>query len=110
MAEINYSLPISQNLPQTFTKIINGRVIKVAIQYNKALDNWFLYFAELVDDTENVLVSGLSLVTGVNLIAQFPHKNIGIDFFVYHREPGIEFDYPQATTLNSKFVYIWKHE
>lgn len=110
MAGLNYSIPIAQNLPQTFTKFVNGRTIKVAIQYNKKLDNWFLYFAELGDDLETPLISGLSLVPGVNILKQFPHKNLGDSFIVYQKEPSVEFDYPQATTMNSKFIYIWNHE
>ena len=110
MAAVNYLIPIAQNLPQTFTKTINGRTIKVAIQYNRFLDNWFMYFAELVNDQEIPLVSGTPLVTGVNIIQQFPHKNIGESFIVYQQEPSLKYDHPQATTLNSKFIYIWKHE
>lgn len=107
---IDYSIPIAQNLPQTFTKFVNGRTVKVAIIYNKSLDNWFLYFAELINDQEIPLVSGLPLVTGVNIIAQFEYKNIGNSFIVYQTDPSVEFDAPQATTLNSKFLYIWNHD
>lgn len=106
---LNYSIPISQNLPQTFTKFVEGRIVKVAIQYNKKLDNWFIYFAELVDDLEIPLVSGLTLVCGVNILKQFPHKNLGESFIVYQKEPSVTYDSPQANTLNSKFIYIWKH-
>ena len=109
MAVVNYSIPLAQNLPQTFTSTVNGKTIKVAIQYNKFLDNWFMYFAELINDQEIPLVSGIPMVTGVNLIRQFPHKNIGESFIIYHKDPSVENDYPQATTLNSKFIYIWKH-
>ena len=107
---IDYNIPIAQNRPQTFTKFVNGRTIKVAIQYNKLLDNWFLYFAELVNDRENVLVSGITLVPGVNILQQFEYLNIGDSFIVYQNDPSVEFDYPQATSLNSQFVYIWNHD
>lgn len=103
-----YNIPISQNLPQTFQRVISGRIVKVAIQYNDFNNNWFLYFSELVNDQENVLVSNLPLVTGVNILQQFPHKDLGESFIVYHREPDLEYDYPQAKTLNNKFIYIWE--
>lgn len=107
---INYNIPIAQNLPQTFTKFVNGRTVKVAIIYNKLLDNWLLYFAELVNDQEIPLVSGVPLVTGVNILQQFPHKKLGDSFIVYQADPSVEFDAPQATTLNSQFIYIWNHD
>lgn len=105
----SYNLPILSNRNRTFTKIVGGRTIKVALIYNNALNNWMIYFADLSTGEEVPLVTGLALVTGPDILAQFKHLGLG-SFNVIHKIPSVGSDSPTISTLKSEFYYIWDHE
>ncbi len=57
--------------PQTFTITLGGTDYRLTVQYRKAGGaGWVL---DIADASDNPLVSGIPLVTGVDLLAQYKH-------------------------------------
>lgn len=104
------SLDIQNNAPQTFThKFSNGRVFNIYLRYNNTLDNWVLdIYEQLSAEDIKPVVLGIILQYGLDLLSQYKYLGLG-ELYVFSKNPP-EFDSPSYNTLNSQFIYIWRHD
>lgn len=51
-----------------------GVVLKVRSYYNPSAPGWYV---DLYDESEELLVAGVALVTGIDLLRQFPTLDMG---------------------------------
>lgn len=85
--------------------LIDGAVQTFFIQlaYNEIAQYWVMTIS---DSNQNVLVSSLPLVTGLNLLQQFSYLEIGSLFIV--NVSGVEApNYPNNTDLGTDFMLFW---
>lgn len=69
-----YTIPLSAT-PQTFKITLGGIDYRLTLTYvNCDQGGWLL---DIADANANPMVSGIPLVTGVNLLAQYPHLGFG---------------------------------
>ena len=69
-----YTIPFTSP-PQIFTITLGGTLYTMTVQYrNNALGGWVI---DIADQSNNPIVSGIPLVTGVNLLAQYAYLQIG---------------------------------
>lgn len=69
-----FEVPLSPE-PQRFTITLGGVDYRLTVQYRKAGGaGWVL---DIADATNKSLVSGLPLVTGVDLLGQYRHLQFG---------------------------------
>lgn len=67
------------SMPQKFSISLAGVSYNMTVRWNQPGECWFLDIAD-VDDIE--IVSGVALVTGVNLLEQYNYLNIGGELVV----------------------------
>lgn len=69
-----YEIPLSPD-PQRFTVTLSGVDYRLTVQYRDAGGaGWML---DIADANNQALVSGLPLVTGVDLLSQYRHLEFG---------------------------------
>jgi hypothetical protein len=69
-----YIVPLQPN-PQTFQITLGSNTYRfTALWRNNALGGWFL---DIADANNNALVSGIPMVTGCDLLAQYKYLNFG---------------------------------
>lgn len=69
-----FEIPLSPE-PQRFTITLGGVDYRLTVQYRKAGGaGWVL---DIADASNQPLISGLPLVTGVDLLAQYRHLQFG---------------------------------
>jgi len=69
-----YEIPLSPD-PQRFTVTLSGVDYRMTVQYRDAGGaGWVL---DIADANNQALVSGLPLVTGVDLLGQYRHLDFG---------------------------------
>lgn len=68
-----YEIPLSPN-PQIFTITLAGIDYTVRIAWCTASQSWVIYFA---DSNNTPILSGIPLVTGVDLFEQYGYLNLG---------------------------------
>ena len=105
---MDYSIPIYSNRNQTFTHRIGNRNIYVALTFNHILDLYSMFLGEIVDGRTIPLVSGLTVVSGTDLLKQYNYLGLG-QMWIWSRNPA-RYDSPTHTTLNSQFIMTWSHE
>lgn len=64
-----YEIPLSAT-PQQFDISLGGTTYQLTLSWNVALQSWVL---DIRDASGNDILLGVPLVTGVNLLAQYPH-------------------------------------
>jgi len=66
---------------QTFLISLAGVQYQMTLQWRDAVNNggWVL---DIADSTGNPLISGIPLVTGVDLLAQYKYVGIGVELWV----------------------------
>lgn len=69
-----FEIPLTA-VPQDFTITLVGVVYKFTLTWRDLAGGWFL---DIADASGNALLSGIPLVTGVNLLAQ--HSYLGFRF------------------------------
>jgi hypothetical protein len=69
-----YTIPTTPGTAQTFNISLAGTVYNLTLNWNKFSQSWTL---DIADDEDNDLVTGIPLVTGCDLLAQFPYLNFG---------------------------------
>lgn len=69
-----FEIPLSPD-PQTFSITLSGIDYRLTVQYRSAGGaGWVL---DIADANDNLLVGGIPLVTGVNLLGQYGHLGFG---------------------------------
>lgn len=105
-----HNINIQNNAPQIFThKFSSGRVFVIVLKYNGILQNWVMDIYEQLSVRETKpMVLGIVLQYGLDLLSQYKYLGLG-EFYVFSKNPP-EFDSPTYNTLNSQFIYIWRHD
>ncbi|HEM8999478.1 TPA: hypothetical protein U2T46_001523 [Burkholderia cenocepacia] len=69
-----YEIPLTPD-PQTFTVTLSGVIYQLTVQYRAVGGTgWIL---DVADASGNLLVSGIPLVTGTDLLGQFGYLGFG---------------------------------
>ncbi|CAJ0701550.1 hypothetical protein LMG19089_02867 [Ralstonia edaphis] len=73
-----FEIPLTAQ-PQTFNITLVGIEYQFSLAWRDAASSWFL---DIADVSGNPLLSGIPLVTGVNLLAQYAYKAFGFELWV----------------------------
>lgn len=76
----SFEIPLSGS-PETFSINLNGTPYRLTTRYCDAQNGgWFL---DIADSAGNPIVSGISLVTGVNVLGQYGYADIAAGAALY---------------------------
>jgi hypothetical protein len=99
-------IPINSAPGQTFNVAvsINGAVYTffVILAFNEVAAYWIM---SISDANQNLLVQGIPLVTGLNLLRQYQYLGIGSIYLI--NTTGVDIDYPNNNDLGSDFHLVW---
>ena len=68
-----YEVPLSPT-PQTFQISLAGTTYTLTVKWNAQNASWML---DIADINSNAIVSGIPIITGADLLAQYEYLNIG---------------------------------
>lgn len=92
-----FIIPLT-NIPQRFTIELSGKAYVVVCKWNGEMPAWTLDISDEV--TNQPLIVNLPLVTGTDLLEQFPH--IGIPGELYTTTDGDEYAPPTLENLGQE--------
>jgi len=70
-----FKIPLIPGAPQTFSVTLGQAVYQMTLRYrNTAEGGWIL---DIADQSGKAIVSGIPLVTGADLLAQYGYLNFG---------------------------------
>lgn len=69
-----FSIPLKQGVPQTLSVFLNGIEYQLSVHWCDPMGAWIL---DIFDANGNPIVTGLGMVTGLDLLAQYEHLGIG---------------------------------
>jgi hypothetical protein len=99
-------IPVNSAPGQTFNVAvsINGavQIFFITLTFNEVAAYWVM---SISDANQNLLVQGIPLVTGLNLLRQYQYLEIGSIYLI--NTTGVDIDYPNNTDLGSDFVLAW---
>lgn len=72
-----FEIPLTAS-PQSFALALGGTQYQITLKWNVAAQAWMLDFA---DASGNPLLCGVPLVTGADLLAQYPDMSFGGSLF-----------------------------
>lgn len=102
-----FLIPITNSPNQTFTSTIpvNGKKLKLRffIRYNTEQKCWIM---NLRNESNEILVSAIPLVCGLNILEQQSYLNIG-SCYVVKIEDNIKRDRPNEYDLGTNFILVW---
>lgn len=102
-----YIVPVTSNPNQTFTSTIpvDGSSIKFNffLKFNTENNCWVL---DIKDSSNNGIVTGINLVTGVNLLEQYSYLKIGSAYLV-KADTSLTDDLPTQYNLGTSFKLVW---
>jgi len=73
-----FEIPLTPE-PQSFNTTLVGVQYQFTLTWRDAAGNWFL---DIADASGNPLLSGIPLVTGVNLLGQYGYLAFGFELWV----------------------------
>jgi hypothetical protein len=97
-----YTVPL-QAIPQVVSVTLNGVGYWLNVYWNDVLGYWSL---DLMDSGRNLLVGGIPLVTGRNLLAPYGYLGIGGQLQVQSNAPGT-LDVPGIADLGATGFLYW---
>jgi hypothetical protein len=100
------TIPVSSTPGQVFSTsvTINGAVqsFNCALSFNEIAEYWVL---DIFDGNNNLLLSGVPLVTGLNLLRQYQYLGIGSIYLL--NITGVNIDSPNSADLGTDFALLW---
>lgn len=72
MTTVN-EIPFTSN-PESFGTSLNGTAYTLTVKWNPFAEAWVL---DIADNSGNALVSGIPIITGADLLAQYEYLGIG---------------------------------
>lgn len=97
-----FLIPLSAP-PQIFTAVLGGTTYTLTVQYrNTAGGGWVL---DLGDVNNNPVLTGLPLVTGANLLAQYAYLGLGGGLYVQTTDDPDAV--PTFTNLGTDALLYW---
>lgn len=98
-----YEIPLQTGVPQTFTATLSGVKYTLTLQYrNDVMGGWVL---DIADSSGNPIVSGIPLVTGANLLAQYAY--LGFTGGLYVQTTSDPDAVPTFTNLGDDGLLYW---
>jgi hypothetical protein len=101
-----YTIPVTNEPDQNFicTVPVNGQniTLRFRLRYNTQGGYWWL---TLADKNGNVLVDGVPLLTGQNILEQYQYLNIGSAYVV--KTGSSPLDSPDEQSLGKDFLLVW---
>jgi hypothetical protein len=73
------------------------------VNYNEIAGYWVMELTN--NETSEVVLSSVPLITGENLLAQYEYLGIGSAYV--KRNGSSSLDYPDHSTLGDEFVLVW---
>jgi hypothetical protein len=105
MASQKISLDNGPNQTWAVSVDINGGISKFfcELNYNELALYWTM---DIADQNQVPLLSGIPLVTGLNILAQFGYMEIG-SIYILNSSGVASPNYPNDTDLGTDFVMVW---
>ena len=98
-------LPVRSDLPAyRFTTTLEGEKFGFQFHYNKRYDRWLF---NLLDVNNNQLLSGIPLLTGLDLLGRYKYENLPLGTFLVLDETGQNRD-PGEVGLGDDFKLIYR--
>lgn len=101
-----YILPVTSQPNQTFKTVLplGKRNVELTIQlsFREVAGYWTM---NITDKDGKMLLSGIPLLKGGNLLAQYAYLDLGYLAVVEVNPTGV--DYPGASQLGTDFILIW---
>lgn len=102
-----FIIPLTNSPNQSFTSTVpvNDKKIKFNffLRFNTEQGCWML---TIKDEDKNILVSGIPLVCGLNILEQQSYLNIG-SAYVIKLDDNIQRSMPNEFDLGTNFVLVW---
>lgn len=73
MARTAYEIPLTAD-PQVFAIALAGVTYSLTLRWNTAAECWFL---DIADRSRQTILSGVPVVTGLDLLAQYEYLELG---------------------------------
>ncbi|MBQ8091394.1 MAG: hypothetical protein IJ233_11690 [Pyramidobacter sp.] len=104
MAELEFfELPLVPE-PQTLTISLGDVEYGLRLRWNDHAGLWIL---DISDADGNAIVTGISLVTGVDLLEQYQHLSFGGSLYAYENDTDVP---PSFDTLGTSGGLVWATE
>lgn len=72
-----FSIPLQVGTPQTFSIQLGGVSYQLTFLYRNDTSGLGGWTVDIADDNGNPILQGVPLVTGADLLAQYPHLDFG---------------------------------
>lgn len=69
-----FEIPVQPSTAQQMVLTMGNVVYTLTFKWNVALNAWVV---DIADENNNPIAQGIPIVTGADLLAQFPHLNFG---------------------------------
>lgn len=87
-------IPLKIGQPQTLSITINNVTYNLSLKWFEQATLWVL---DIADNLNNLIVAGVPLITGADLLGQYKH--LGFDFGLWCSTDGVPDAAPTFTTL-----------
>lgn len=98
----SYEVPLSAN-PQLFSISLGGAQYQINLQWNRFSQAWII---DISDSNKNLLVGGIPLVTGCDLLEQYAYLEIGGSLFVQTDNNALEMPTFDNLGVNSHLYFV----
>lgn len=75
-----YEIPLEVGTPQTFSATLGGAEYRFTVRYLNVQDGGWVI--DIADSAGNHIISGMPMVTGCDLLAQYRHLGFGGGLYV----------------------------
>ena len=105
MSSQKISLDSGPNQTWQASVAINGGISRFfcELNYNEIAQYWTM---DISDSNHVPLLSGVPLVTGLNILAPFAYMEIG-SIYILNASGVASPDYPNSTDLGTDFIMVW---
>lgn len=104
---LNY-LQFTSNKSHNFIHRVNGVSYKIHIRYDAYNSSYYMNIDKNIGGLYTNIISNIRLTTGVNLLLQYQHFNLGDLRLIPYKDT--EFDkIPNTDTIVQDYAILWEH-
>ena len=102
MAKNYFQIPLTPN-PQRFTVTLSGITYVFVLKYQNVEEGGWVF--DIFDASQNPIVCGVPLVTGANLLDQYPH--LGFNGRLWVQNLNTPDEVPTFGNLGTEVIVMW---